>query len=167
MATQAGVPIRASYGYVVIGAGATPANPNAASDTNFFIIDNSETVIEAGSVEDDVTTSFNTVGTRAFAGLQQNRVSITLPEDDPSSLESVSLVKGAYYTVWCRRGTSTQSNSQWDKVVNACFMGLRKNKPTATGQKITVTAEFVGGDYTGYTQASTALAAYLTSSSRT
>lgn len=167
MATLAGIPVRASYGYVVVGYGAAPTNPNAASDTNFFVIDNSETVIEAMSIEDDVTTSLNTIGTRGHAGLQQNRVSITLPEDDPSSLESVALVKGGYYTVWCRRGTSTQSNSQWDKVVNACFMGLRKNKPTATGQKITVTAEFVGGDYTGYTQASSALAAYLTSASRT
>lgn len=161
MPSQAGIPLHGAYGYAVIAYGATPTDPNAASDTSFFVVDNSEYSLDTPSIPDDVTTSFNATGTRSFTGLQQNKVTITLPDDDPSSIEAATLVRGSYYTVWLRRGGSSLASHQWDKVVGACFMGLRKSNPTGTGTKRTIAAEFDGGDYTGYTAASSALTSYI------
>lgn len=158
--SQAGIPLSAKYGYAVVAYGSTPTDPNAASDTTFFVVDNSEVTLDAMVIPDDVTTSFNIIGTRKFAGLHDPKVSITLPDDDPSSVEAVALTRGNYYTVWLRRGNSTTSSHQWDKVVNACFMGLRKSNPSATGGKRNIVAEFDGGDYTGYTAVSANLATY-------
>jgi hypothetical protein len=161
MASQAGVPLSARGGYAVVAYGATPTDPNAASDTTFFVVDNGEYSNDNMAIEDDVTTSFNTAGTRKFGGLLDPKITITLPEDDISSVESVTLSKGSYYTVWLRRGNASTASHMWDKTVGACFMGLRKQNPTATGGKRTVVLEFAGGDYTGYTGPSSALTSYL------
>lgn len=153
---NAGIPLHAKYGYIVVAYGATPTNPNAASDTTFFALDNSEVNTDSMAIEDDVTTSYNQIGTRKLAGLIDGTIDLTLPEDDPSSVEAQTLVRGQYYTLWCRRGDSVLASHQWDSFVGCCFMGLKKTNPTATGVKRTVTAQFKGGDYTGYTAISAA-----------
>ncbi len=166
--TKAGKPISARYAYAVAAYGTTTAgtgdiyNPNGSSDANFSVIDNSEVSADFMQIEDDVTTSYNVNGTRKFAGLVDPRVTITLPEDDPSTLDSGgTLIPGCYYTLWLRRGNSSTTSHQWDCITNTMFLGMRKTNPTSTGIKRTVTAEFVGGDVTTYTAASANLATYI------
>lgn len=157
----AGTPLSSSYSYVVVGIVSSSYNAASTTYSGYFILDNTNVQLDIPAIVDDVTTSAMLLGTQKMAQKHDPKVTITFPEDDPSSLEAASLTQGARYTLYLRRGNSTLSNKQWDIVETMTFTGRSKSAETATGTKRTIVANFEGGVYTGYTTCGSGVASYI------
>lgn len=93
-------------------------------------------------------------------------VRLSMPEDDPSSIETSGLVKGKCYNLWIRRGDSDSEARRFDKFTAVVFSGLRKAIRSADGTQRLVEITFEGGSYLPSTEASAELDTYLVSIGR-
>lgn len=168
MPSQGGIPIVSEGGYVVANLSDQTTNPDGVPGDTYFVIDVTSYRIDAAPITSDVTTSYHTGGgTRVSAAKRRIDVTITLPEDMPSSIESVgTLVANGRFTLYCRRGGTVES-AKFDIVANTTFVGFAKENDVSASSDRKVTLNFSGGTYSGYQAAPAALAAYLTSISRT
>lgn len=158
MANHAGIPLRSKGGYVAVY--------DYDSDT-FIVLDNS-------SVEHEATLALNGLTISGMAGWEtgihkNNTVSgilITLPEDEPSSVESNALQQNRAYDLWVRRGSVSSSSVRFDLFELTIYKGIAKRNDTAAGTKRMVTLMFEKGRYSPSLPASSDLLTYLQGISR-
>ncbi len=161
MATQAGIPIGAERGYIAV------FDPDPTTG-GFFILDNAAYELgEADMAMDYMTQSLSGGAEKAvhrssvFLG-----VTVTMPEDNPSSIETNALVRGAAYDLWCRRGNVPDPTVRFDLVEGAVFRSVKKTNPTGTGMARRVVLIFERGKYSPLQEASEELIVYLIAEER-
>lgn len=83
---------------------------------------------------------------RLHRGNTVQALSILLPEDDPSSIETAALVQNHVYDLYLRRGSLT-SGGMFDAIYGAVFVGLGKQVQPGRGVSRLLIAQFEGGRY--------------------
>lgn len=151
---MAGIPFSGKGSYIAVYDG---------SDDTFFILDNAELEYGSDLMIDDLGLS---KGGGFSTGLHRNNVVpqivVSLPEDEPSSVETQAFVQNKAYDLWCRRGRCTDPNTRFDLFESAIFKSISKSAKNQTGATRNVTVTFVFPTYDPLQPASDALDTYLT-----
>jgi hypothetical protein len=152
VSAQAGIPLGSKGGYIAV---------RDIYENSFFVLDNTIYEIDSDCATDEYTPSKN--GTWATAIHRNNlvTVTVTLPEDSTSSVETGAFVQNGAYDLWLKRGTITTASKRYDCVVGAVFRGIRKINAAGTGQARRLVLTFERGMYNSLQQGSTALMNYL------
>lgn len=151
MADQAGIPLYSDGGYIAV---------HDNSDDSYFIVDNM-------SIEYDIDLAIDGItlvdGLGFETGMHKNNVvnnvTISLPEDNPSSIETAALTQNNAYDLWIRR--SAEFGLYFDMIEGCIFRGIKKAVEPSTGKARRVVVMFEKGTYYPIIEPTTDLIDYL------
>lgn len=141
MANQVGKPVTGNKGFVVA---------YDATDESYFILHNAAYTIECSTAQSNFVPSYAGGFEVGLYKGQAVGVTLSMFDDEPSSIESNALVENRSYKLYCKRGNlaiTDGTSAVWDIVKWTVFKGLKKNNPTSQGIARRVELLFDRGAY--------------------